>query len=442
MNELKSMLAYTNIDVEALVNDYTKTLQKNNNREATERGTIVALKEWARQKDYLIRQVMQMPGYNGNLQAVMPITIPNERTVNDVDKTVYNNIWLNLFSSGSKILSKKNAEGKTLSDMILSEAEDMPEFVDVLSIASHSGKKAKSFSEFADNGITYESIKKRDEAQSLINVFRGIVSSRLDSIQAAEINAINKNIRAAEGMKTTRALGKVIKYYGLEDKTPGSVYGKEFIANYCELMKDGGRTLLFVISVNPIDYLKMSIGEFTSCHDIRGGGWRSGTISYMLDQTTMITYTILPGSSTEINRVTVSGKDRPELFSKIYRNVFHWDCNHRLIQSRVYPQGNEGATDLYKVLRHAVQSSISLANGWDPENWTNRKRKFIDFTTSGEGSTNYPDWSYEHFSGNLSTPGHATDAYSTEQFVIGAAPTCIVCGERHSSSRNLKCNWC
>ena len=95
---------------------------------------------------------------------------------------------------------------------------------------------------------------------------------------------------------------------------------------------------------------------------------------------------------------------------------------------------------MYAVLRHEVQKQISAIYGWDSNNWTNRKRKYIDFTVPGEGSTNYPDWRYEHFSGNLSTPGHATDSYNTtDRIVIGAKPICIVCGERHSRSNSLSC---
>ena len=219
---------------------------------------------------------------------------------------------------------------------------------------------------------------------------------------------------------------------------------KYFIANYSEIMKDSGPTYRFVISVHPVDYLKMSIGSFTSCHNINGGGWRSGTISYMLDKVSMITYALMPSVETT-NPLTgeiVTGKEKPELFDKIYRNVFHWDKDHRLIQSRVYPKNLDGCSDIYKAFRLAVQAQISGANGWDENNWTNRRRKYMSFTEKGEGSTNYEDWSYESYGGNLSTPGHTCDTYSTSPFIIGAQPTCIVCGAKHKRANMLTCRNC
>ena len=443
MEKLKEMLAFTGIDVDKLVDDYVWTLHNNNNPEATREAAVIALKEYATDKEWLIRQVMAMPGYNGNLQSVIKIQIPLERRSEDVVDAV-NKIWKKVFKNGDKILSRFNEDGKSIEDMIAEELKEYPSKIRINSIAGYSGKKFNSYDMFTQDGFTKESSKKKDTAQSLINLLKRYDSSRLDEETADAINKLNPSIRAASGMKTTRALGKIIKFYGLEDKTSGSVYTKEFIMNYCEIMKDGGPTYTFVISVHPVDYLKMSIGKFTSCHNINGGGWRSGCISYMLDSVSMITYAIQLGSET-IDPITgelVTGMERPELFSKIYRNVFHWDDKHRLIQSRVYPQGQERCTDLYKAFRLAVQAQISKANGWNSDNWTNRKRKYISFTSAGENATNYADWSYESYGGNLSTPGSASDSYSTEPFVIGKEPTCIVCGNKHYSSRQLKCSNC
>lgn len=442
MNELKQMLAYTGIDVERLVDDYTKTLHENNNRFATREASVMAIKEWAAQKDYLIHQVMDMPGYNGNLQAVKLTQVPNDRQSYDVRNAV-DTIWTQLFDKGNKILSKTNDDGKTVEQVIEDNLSEMPEFINIGNITEYNGKTVSVSDEFDGNGYTIKSKTKVTNVRELINIFRYMTESRLPNELAERINDINPKIRAAEGMKTSRALGKVIKYYGLEDKSAGSVYTETYIKGYCEVMKEGGRKMLFVVSVNPIDYLKMSIGEFTSCHNINGGGWRSGTISYMLDNVTLITYTINPQSVTNADPVTGEiflGKDRPELFSKIYRNCFWWDENHRLIQSRVYPQGKDGCTDLYSVLRHEMQSQISLANGWDENNWTNRKRKYMEFTIAGEGATNYPDWQYDRFGGNLSTPGHSTDPYSKDEFAIGAKPMCIICGRRHDRSDRLVCH--
>jgi len=441
MQDLKNMLAYTGIDVEQLVKDYTRTLKKNNNPFAREEASVMALKEWATQKEWLIRQVMAMPGYNGNLQSVGLMEIPYERTIEDVRRSV-NSMWTNLFDSGNKILSKTDKDGKTIADYIAEEVAELPTKVGIKSLSSYSKKTSKVNDIFDCAGYTKESVKNRALANNLIDVFKNYTQTRLNDSIVEYITSVCPSLRVANDMKTTRALGKIIKMFDLEDKTAGSAYTKEFIAKYCEIMKEGGMKRLFVISANPIDYLKMSIGEFTSCHDIRGGGWRSGTISYMLDKVTLITYTVAPNTEIEYNGTTFSCNDRPELFPKIERNVCHWDELHRLIQSRVYPQAKDGCTDLYTAFRHEIQKRISLANGWEVDNWTNRKRRYTEFTRADRNATNYPDWSYERFGGNLSTPGHSNDAYSTEPIIIGAQPMCVVCGDRHGSSNNLRCWSC
>lgn len=440
MEELKRILEYTGIDVEQLVNDYVETLHNNNNPFATREAAIMTLKEWAKAKEWLIHQVMAMPGYNGNLQSVGMIEVPYERTSSDTYQSV-TSIWRDVFNSGGKLLSKVDDDGKKIEDYIKSELAELPVKININDITKYNGRERTSFTKFDNSGFTRKSLKNKDDAYILTRMFFSYTDTRLTNEMASDINEVNPDMRAAGGMKTTRALGKVMKLYGVEDKTPGSAYGREFISKYCEIMKEGGLRMLYVVSVNPIDYLKMSIGEFTSCHNINGGGWRSGTISYMLDKVTMITYTVRPGQeiTSETTGEVFTPKNRPELFKKVHRNVMHWDDKHRLIQSRVYPQALDGTTDMYRVFRHEAQARISKANGWDTETWTNRKRKYMEFTEAGEGRTNYDDWSYEYMGGNLSTPGHAGDPYSTEKIVIGTYPMCVICGAKHTRSGYLKC---
>ena len=443
MEELKNMLAYTGINVEQLVDDYVDTLHENNNRRATKEAAIMALKEWAKQKEFLIRQVMAMPGYNGNLQSVKFIEVPYERQTTDTSRSI-DNIWVQLFDRGNKLLSKVDENGKSIEDYIKEELSTIPDKIDINDIVNYGGKTHKSISTFTPNGYTNKSVEEKIKVTRLLDHFKYYTDTRLSDNMAKRLNELDPDLRAAEGMKTTRALGKIIKMHGLEDKTSGSAYGKTFIADYCEIMKEGGLKLVYAISVNPIDYLKMSIGEFTSCHNINGGHWRSGCISYMLDKVTMITYTVRPAQEIVSDRTgeILTVKERPELFKKVHRNIFHWDDKYRLIQSRVYPQAYDGTTDLYQIFRYETQARIAEANGWDKNAWVQRKRKYIDFTVGGNGYTNYADWRYPQYGGNLSTPGHAGDPYSTDTIEIGAAPMCVVCGERHDRTSYLTCSEC
>lgn len=442
LNELKETISYTGIDVEKLVMDYTMTLHENSHKEATLQASILTLREWAKENEFLIRQIMAMPGYNGNLQAVCPLVVPFNRTNNMLECSV-NRIWDKLFKKGDACLSRKNEEGKTLEDKVKEEMSDIPLYVKVSDLPVQGGKVKKSFCEFTSDGYSRKSVDNKQKANELISVFRHYNSSRLDEEHANEINRIMPEIDAKEGMKTTRAFGKVIRLLGLEDKSKGSIYGKFFVADYCEIMREGGAKYTYVISVHPVDYLKMSIGEFTSCHSIKNqGGWQSGTISYMLDNVSIITYAIKNDQETT-DRLTgevVTGEQRPELFSKVYRNVFFWDKEHRLIQSRVYPQGNDGCADVFSAFRHKMQSQISKANGWDENVWTKRNDRHMKFAVHGTGATNYPDWKYSYMGANLSTPNHLNDEYSKSTMVIGAKPMCVVCGERHSNTSRLTCD--
>ena len=441
--ELKEKIAYTGIDVDDLIARYTQTLWENNNPRATELGTLVALNEWAK-KEYLIRQVMAMPGYNGNLQAVVQLEVPIKRK-QSVVKDAVDAINRRVFGNGNKVLSRKNGEGKTVEDKIAESFNDIPETISINDLqGKYDNKESLTFPEFTFDGFTKESVKKKTQTQDLINYFRWNTNSKIDADTASCLNKLNPDIRAAEGMKTTRALGKIIKLYGLEDKSKGSAYSQEFISKYCEIMRDGGVRCLFIISVNPIDYLLMSVAKFNSCHNINGGGWRSGCIAYMEDPVTLVTYTLplgLEKVSDETGEV-ITPYQHPEMFTKTMRNLFWWDEHHRLIQSRVYPQDNDGCADVRTAFRLKMQEMLSKANGWEPSVWTNRKRKFLSFTEHGHGATNYPDWQYEYMGANLSTPNHSADPYDDQTpFIIGVQPTCVVCGTKHSRSSMMTCSY-
>ena len=440
MEELKRMLEYTGINVEDLVNNYTEELHRRSHPEATTEGSIMALKEWATKKDFLIHQIMKMPGYNGNLQAVVSIEVPFKRSSWDVE-TAVKRVWGTLFKDGEKLMSRLNEEGKTIEDLIKEELTNLPALVSVSSLPTQGGKESKSFTEFNSEGYTKKSIENRYNVKAAINILQNYNSARLEDDTADALNKLIPNLDAKAGMKTTRTLGKIIKLNGLEDKTKGSMYGRVFISDYCELMREGGARYTFVISIHPIDFLTMSIGEFTSCHDITRGHWQSGCIAYMLDNVAMITYAIKNNQTVTLPQTgeVVPATEHPEYASKVYRNVFFWDDKHRLIQSRVYPKSNDGCGDVLSAFRHKVQEEISLANGWNPSTWTHRKRKFTEFTSHGNGATNYPDWQYSNMGGNLSTPNHANEEYSTDQIVIGAKPMCIVCGRRHTTTYSLTC---
>ena len=122
----------------------------------------------------------------------------------------------------------------------------------------------------------------------------------LTSEQAEEINKVFPFAYAHTGQKANRVVNKIMKYLGY-DKHPD--YNKEY-AKYADSMSPMTIKRHTILSLNPIDYLKMSFGNsWASCHTIDQknkrdmpnsyqGAYCSGTISYMLDGTSMVFYTV------------------------------------------------------------------------------------------------------------------------------------------------------
>ncbi|MBQ4155309.1 MAG: hypothetical protein IJD90_00720, partial [Clostridia bacterium] len=172
---------------------------------------------------------------------------------------------------------------------------------------------------------------------------------------------------------------KICHYYGV-DKSPVSktdsrgrvqkVYDIEF-AKYADMVSGGKRKIKFFISVNPLDYLTMSFGvNWASCHTIDrenrrrmdnsySGAYCGGTMSYMLDHVSIVTYV---------------HNTMPESYEtgKVYRNMFHLGGDGVLLQGRVYPQGNDGCTDLYKEFRGIMQKELTKLLGLERNSWMKR----------------------------------------------------------------------
>lgn len=248
---------------------------------------------------------------------------------------------------------------------------------------------------------------------------------------AYELNRIVPEIHAHSGQKTSRVINKLLTYLGYA-KHPD--YNKEF-AKYADALSPMTIKRHTVLSLNPLDYLTMSFGNsWASCHTIdkdnkRGmpnsysGMYSSGTISYMLDPSSMVFYTV------------DASYDGDEYWTqpKINRQMFHYG-EDKLVQGRLYPQSNDGDGTVYEPYRKIVQNIMSIIFDF-PNLWTLRKgiepaSKYI--ITKG---THYPD--YIHFCN--CTLSLVSDRPNEKSFVVGAKPICIECGERHDVEDNINC---
>lgn len=259
----------------------------------------------------------------------------------------------------------------------------------------------------------------------------GVTSQYITSETAAKVNEICPNIRAVEGQKMSRIVNKVCAYIGI-NKLPD--YNKEF-AKYADAINPLQITRHTILSVNPLDYLTMSFGNsWASCHTIdktnkRGmpnsyqGMYSSGTISYMLDEPSIVFYTV---------DASYNGNEfwhEP----KINRQMFHWG-EDKLIQGRLYPQDNDGDGNVYTPYREIVQKIMSelfnFPNLWTVSKGTEAAGKYI----YSEG-THYRD--YDNF--NNCTLSRPKESENNNYITVGHAPICIKCGNEHDTNDNICC---
>lgn len=258
------------------------------------------------------------------------------------------------------------------------------------------------------------------------------IAARTVSEETAEaINEMVPSMRVHNGEKTSRVINKLCTYLGY-NKHPE--YNKEY-AKYADSLSPVVITRHTILSLNPLDYLTMSFGNsWASCHTIdktnkRGmpnsyeGMYSSGTVSYMLDPSSMVLYTV---------DASYNGDEfwnQP----KIHRQMFHWG-EEKLVQGRLYPQSNDNDGTAYTPYRNIVQEIMSkifdFPNLWVVKRGVSAASQYIE--TEG---THYAD--YANF--NSCTLSSIKGNENEEYFVVGSSPICIECGYHHSEENCISC---
>ena len=378
-------------DTDKLVDNVMTLLTKYGHRN-TEHGVCTMLNEYFANKKDLIELFQKSEHYMGDMRIMIDIELERENNADDIYsfcENFYNNV------GASKLILKYEDEyGKKIDDYIRTgikciTAKDLmkPEVVAKLKNVTDARNK------FADDKATLASHAIENECYNAMRNFKMFSLSTIDEEFSESMDA---KYKVREGMKTSRAFNRVCGFYGI-DKLPK--YNKLF-AKYADMVSGLKRKLKFFISVNPIDYLTMSFGvNWASCHTIdkenrRGmdnaysGMYCGGTVSYMLDSTSIVTFVH--------NHVPTNWED-----GKIYRCMFHYGKNI-LVQGRVYPQGNDGRTDLYKVFRNYVQNVLAPILGLTDTVWKKKENgdvinnvdsygvHYRDYTTFEDCNVSYP----------------------------------------------------
>lgn len=258
-------------------------------------------------------------------------------------------------------------------------------------------------------------------------------SDQYISASTAEmLKRVIPEIHPRAGLKTSRVVNKICTYMGY-NKIDG--FNKEF-AKYADGLNPITIERRVILSLNPLDYLTMSFGNsWSSCQTIDKqnlrrmpngyrGQYSSGTMSYMLDASSMVLYTV------------DSAYNGDEYYNepKINRQMFHYG-EDKLVQGRLYPQSNDsGSSSLYDDYRNVVQKIVATIFDF-PNLWTFKRGTYEICKYVRTDGTHYQD--YIHF--DNCTISKIKDKENIECLKIGARPICINCGDRHSFGDTIDC---
>lgn len=267
----------------------------------------------------------------------------------------------------------------------------------------------------------------------------------IDSHVVGIINDSSLGIRGIrEGQTFNKVIGKILREMKLDSKWVN--YNRE-MARLGDASTPLKYTRFTILSANPVDFWRMSFGSsWSSCHTIdklgnfsasRGGqsydGMHgSGTESYMLDNSTLIMYTV---------DKDYDGNDY-ELQPKINRCLFHVG-EGKFIMGRIYPQGKDGEKDVYKQWRNIFQAimaeCLDVPNYWKTE--YDKRSKLNQIDSCG---THYEDYAQDYcdIAGWSWHKPFSDSKPSNRTIFIGHYPICPCCGSEHDVENNIECERC
>ena len=426
----------------------------------TDKGVDAILDEWSINKASLIRLFQNHPNYNGKYQIAFDTDFERE-----IDRDNANEFYNWVFETYAKnhdyviddvpyrVAKKKCESCSNICDYIkeIMQNLDGNNNYELVVVNGH------TFSFFCNEYKIYNNILNKYYSESIHSV-RGYILTRSDYNEYDKLNDICRytsynspfinevfadavNIRfpikAVAGQKLSRVINKLCHYLGIDkDKD----YNKEF-AKFSDAVNPLTIKRHTVISVHPVDYFTMSFGNsWSSCHTIDKenircmgnsyhGAYSGGTMSYMLDETSVVFY-------------TVDGKyngNELELEPKINRNMFHIG-EDKLIQGRVYPQTNDDKNSIYEQFRNIMQKVIadcmSKPNMWKLRRGVNACADVIE-----SKGVHYRD--YENFDDcNVSYLKLDDDTYNENRITVGHEQICPCCGKTHTREDCIECSDC
>ena len=404
-------------DTNQLVDDMMDLLRRNNHRNS-ENGVCKLLDEFFTKKEPLIELISGSKNYKGNLRIYTTKEFDRQCTWSDLNTFFYRH-------SGEfelkEAIPNVDDDGKGVQDYLhtghkVFNASEMADNATLMETCSKLGQ-------FDDYGYLLKAVWKHQDVRDYVSYFRRHNQSTILANWQVDSKLETPLLRA--GMKTSRAFNAFCHFYGLDKR---DTYNKTF-AQYADLVSELKRNMYFVISVNPLDYLTMSNGvSWASCHNIASGSYMGGCLSYMLDSTSMITF-VVENVNGNIHNIP-----------KNYRQMFHYNAG-LFVQNRLYPQGNDGATNLYDKFRGFVTEEFAdMLDGADDE-WNHNEGSAHCRSHTLSTGTHYRDY-LSNYSCGIFYPRSKANIVRTQIVGIGAEGVCVHCGRPFSSAGRLAHSSC
>lgn len=344
------------IDRTSIIDDAYTLLQERHWYDVTKQGIEVNLLASIQAKKNKILKMIKSPFYNGNLQLVMPVTI-SRVTENYEIKKLIKELYYKISETENLFIDK---DGKIADDYLLPVAK----IVDPTEIESfdYSAVIRTIKSDWSKDLKNLETVTKVDRILTSLEEIRYSDDfNRMSSVTAERLNNILclEKKKIISGQKVSKIINRLLNM--CQDN--GVAYNKLF-TTLSDLLNPHDISMYYVVSLNFLDYLRMSDGHsWASCHTTDkdntrhndnhySGAYCQGTLSYANDDVSYVTYLIMADGA-DVNH--------PERSDKMYREMYHVDdSENQIIQGRVYPQGNDGKTDIYKLMFDNFMSIMGL----------------------------------------------------------------------------------
>lgn len=347
--------------------------------EVTRAGIAKNVDVWLENKSDMIRKMVKHPNYNGNLQIVVPAYITRSMNASQANN-VLSRIENSLMRSPELF---KDKSGKTAYDYLKAFSDTIGKFASPSEIVRHDevGNVFDSYSSTLASESTYNRYASISSCICDIRYYGagGRVTDNLAERINCRLNLEKKKV--CEGQKSSKVVNRLLHMTNNYDE-----FNKLF-TQYADFVNENKQNGYYVVSLNFLDYLRMSDGNsWSSCHttdytntrhmqNTYSGQYVQGTLSYALDNVSYITYFTDTDTDTK----------HPDRSWKVCRTMYHVKPDESIyIQGRVYPQDSDGNGEVYNEMQRLWKSVM----GYDYI-LVGRSERYADTTTNG---ANYKDY--------------------------------------------------